>query len=288
MTNRKSLFLVLLLLVFPVAHAQKITATPGTYELLEGATMEFNGKPSQGQVAPVGYHWEIFSGQDGQLVNADQAKVTFIAPLLKEETRSFTLQLTLAYAKEKSSSAQIRINVHRKSRNSRQRRSGPWLSGAIGFGFGYLWGGWWPYPPIIVIPCPLPGEIILPEDLLPIATPYGDDPEYDGWIADNPEYEDLYDEDAVISDEFMDSYEADMGEFDSMDDAVMESEGIVADEPMIDAVPEPIIEREPMDRGDYDDGDYDRGGYDRGGYDDGGYDDGSYGGGYDDGGFDDF
>ncbi len=271
-----------LLLVFLISNAswaQEITATPGTYELLEGATMQFNGKVQQGAPQPERYQWEIFSGDGAQLVGANQARVTFIAPVINESSRNFTLQLNLHYADGKSSAAQINVRVHKKTSKVRARRTGPWLSGAIGFGFGYLWGDWWPWPPIVVIPCPWPDIIWYPDDYDPIVMPYDNDPQYNDWLSENPDYADLYAEDGLLAEEFYDDYQSDMDNFTY--EPFIESEAYEA-EAMMESeafdTPEPMIEPEPMDNGGYDYGgydDYDQGGWDSGGdWGGGGWDDG--------------
>ncbi|MEH6552328.1 MAG: hypothetical protein V7744_20315 [Pseudomonadales bacterium] len=215
-------------------HAAEISATPGTYELVEGSSMQFDGKPKAGAPDIKNYQWHIFSGEGAKLLNANQAKATFVAPSIKEETRLYTLQLTLQYTSGKESSAQINIRVHRKSKTVQRRSSSPWISGAIGFGFGYLWGGWWDYPPIVVIPCPLPDIILLPEDLEPFVMPMELDPGYNDWIDDNPSWDEAYIDE-----------EADFNDNDLIDAAPMlEENPELFDEPMIEAAP--MIEPAPM------------------------------------------
>ncbi len=170
------------------AAESEIVATPGTYELVEGASMQFDGRPKKGSRKISRYRWEIISGGGAKLLNKDQSRVTFVAPVIKEKSRQFTLQLTSHYQNAKPSKAQINIRVHKKSKNSAKRSSSPWVSGSIGFGFGYLWGGWWPYPPLIVIVPPPPGEILPPEEIPPIAVPLPEDPSYEDWIKDNPDF----------------------------------------------------------------------------------------------------
>lgn len=290
MFQRRAYYLAVLLLAFAGAvSAQTITATPGTYELVAGSSMQFDGRPAEGQAEPVAYQWEIFSGEGASLVDADSHKVTFVAPAAVEETRSYTLQLTLTYDASRASSAQVRVRVH-PGGNVVRRRSSPWVGGTIGFGFGYLWGGWWGYPPLIVIPCPPPGIDVLPEDLEPVLLPLPEDPGYDDWLADHPEWADLYDEEAELPASTWDE-EAALELEQEIDELELEAEAAAIEQQLedeMDSMPEPVIEPEPADRrapdddGFFDDGGYDDGGYDDGGYDDGGFDDG----GFDDGGFD--
>ncbi len=263
--NTSHTFLAWALLAFGLimvpGHAltQEITAAPGTFELVEGGSMYFDGRPKAGAPEVQRYQWQIFSGEGAQLVDADQARVQFIAPMIDEDTRSFTLQLTLHYASGKQAAAQTRIRVHRKQPKVVYRDS-PWRSG-IGFGFGYFWGAWWPYPPVIVIPCPPPGGVILPEDLEPIAVPLPEDPEFDEWATEHPEWDDIHANRDPLEESMLDI-------LDSWDNADAIEEGI---EPIIapaiddasDLNSDPIPESDPID--DYgDDGfdDFDDGGWD--------------------------
>lgn len=208
MPKLSSLFL---LIVSLSAWGAEITPSPGTYELLAGSSMTFDGRPKEGQSKPQSYEWQIFSGEGAYLDNPNQARVTFHAPAaIEEESRSYTLQLTLGYASGKTSSAQIRVRVHRKNPKVVVRERSPWLHVSMGFGFGYLWGGWWPYPPLIVIPCPPPDFILLPHEVAPIALPVADDPAYGEWMAANPEWAGLVEESMSIPEELS---ELDMQEF---------------------------------------------------------------------------
>lgn len=169
------------LLAVGALSAQAITPTPGTYELLEGKSMQFDARQKDAKVSADRYEWQVIHGEGAGLLNADSARVTFVAPTkLEEDTRNFTLQLTTHYPKgNKPSQAQINIRVHRKTKEVVSRERNPWLYGTVGFGFGYLWGGWWPYPPLIVIPSPPPGEIWPPEEVPPVAVPLPEDPSFD-------------------------------------------------------------------------------------------------------------
>lgn len=180
--------IALLLMTFTVA-AQQITPTPGTYELLEGASMQFDARQKKKKVKAAGFEWAVVSGSGAKLLNAKSSRVTFVAPTkINEDNRNFTLELITRYPNgQKPSKAQINIRVHRKTEKIVKRTTSPWLHGTIGFGFGYLWGGWWPYPPVIIIPPPPPGEIWPPEEIPPIAVPLPEDPSYDEWVAQNPD-----------------------------------------------------------------------------------------------------
>ena len=109
----KALFMLALVISLTSApiSAQDIVATPGTYELLEGSTMQFDARSSDGGGTVANYRWSIISGQGASLVNADQPRVTFVAPAIDEAERLFTLQLALEYAKGKPSTAQLNIRV---------------------------------------------------------------------------------------------------------------------------------------------------------------------------------
>lgn len=188
MLTRTSLFSLLFTLLGCSVHAQDIVATPGTYELLEGTTIQFDTRSNTRSGKVSSYRWRIITGKGATLVNADQARVTFAAPAIDEDKRLFTLQLELVYEKGKPSTAQLNIQVHKKTSNKKEKkRTSPWVSGTIGFGFGYLWGSWWPYPPLIVIPCPPPETIWPPEEVPPIAVPLPEDPDYSDWVAENPD-----------------------------------------------------------------------------------------------------
>jgi hypothetical protein len=167
--------------------AQEITPTPGTYELLEGKSMQFDARQKEAKITAERYEWQVVHGEGARLLNPTSARVTFVAPSkIEEDSRNFTLQLTTHYPKgNKSSEAQINIRVHKKTKKVVARDRSPWLYGGIGFGFGYLWGGWWPYPPVIIIPPPPPGEVWPPEEVPPVAVPLPEDPSYDEWAADN-------------------------------------------------------------------------------------------------------
>ena len=132
-------------------YAQQLSSSPGTYELLEGNSMQFNARENSRSGEVKRYRWEIVAGEGAILTNSDQPRVTFHAPAIAENIRFFNLQLTLEYERGNPSRAQINIRVHKKSPSIQTRRTSPWVSGTIGFGLGYLWGGWWPYPPLIVI-----------------------------------------------------------------------------------------------------------------------------------------
>ena len=212
---------VLVLLFCNTLAAEEIVATPGTYELLEGTTMQFDARSNERSGDVKSYRWSIIAGEGASLVNANEARVTFVAPAIGEDTRLFTLQLALEYNKGDPSTAQINIRVHRKTKEKTVSRTSPWVSGTIGFGFGYLWGGWWPHPPLIVIPCPPPETEWPPEEIPPIAMPLPEDPEFDDWAELNP-----------------DLAEADV------DDAGLEAEALPVDE---DPLPSEIdIETAPM------------------------------------------
>ena len=184
-------------------YAQEITATPGTYELLESTTMQFDARANDKSGKVISYRWEIVSGKGGRLVNVNQPRVTFVAPAIDEKRRLFTVLLSLEYEKGKPSQARINIRVHKKNKETTKRRSSPWVSGTIGFGFGYLWGGWWGYPPLIVIPCPPPETIWPPEEIPPIAVPLPEDPDFDDWAARNPELVEAYLDDAGLTPEML-------------------------------------------------------------------------------------
>ena len=262
-------------------RAQDITATPGTFELVEGGSMYFDGRPQESAPDVQRYQWQIFSGEGGQLVGADQARVQFIAPRIDEDTRSFTLQLTMHYASGKQAAAQTRIRVHRK-RDRVVYRDSPWQAG-IGFGFGYYWGAWWRYPPVIIIPCPPPGGIILPEDLEPIAVPLPEDPGFTEWAAEHPDWDDIHENRDPLPDAMLDMAEP----WDAIEDPqseiltplieptvedAMESDSGMMPEP-IDDYDDPGMMPEPID--DYDDGGWNggMGGDMGGGMDGGGFDD---------------
>jgi hypothetical protein len=194
MINRYIFYVILVPLFFLTspASAKDITPTPGTYELLEGASMQFNARQSKQKVKASELEWVIVHGSGGKLLNARSPRVTFVAPSrVNEDTRSFTLELRTRYPNGlKPSKAQINIRVHRKTEKIVKRKASPWLHGTVGFGFGYLWGGWWPYPPVIIIPPPPPGEIWPPEEIPPIAVPLPEDPSFNEWAAQNPDLAD--------------------------------------------------------------------------------------------------
>ena len=155
--------------------------------------MQFNAQENSRSGEVKLYRWEIVAGEGASLTNADQSRVTFHAPAIAENIRFFNLQLMLEYERGNPSRAQINIRVHKKSPTIQTRRASPWVSGALGFGFGYLWGGWWPYPPLIVIPCPPPDTWWPPEELLPIAAvPLPRDPYYEEWVSIHPDEAELY------------------------------------------------------------------------------------------------
>ncbi len=229
--------LAALLLVVEPLLAQEITASPGTYELVEGTSMQFDGRPTEKSGAIQGYRWSIVSGEGGKLSGADKARVTFHAPAIKEKTRLFTLQLDLQYASGKPSSAQINVRVHRKGKTEVVHKSSPFLSASIGFGFGYLWGGWWGFPPLIVIPCPPPGIVLPPEALLPIAVPLPEDPGYGDWLGANPDWADLLTAEALLP-------ETVLPEAGGAGETIPPPEAAVQPEPE-PAPPEPAVQPEP-------------------------------------------
>ena len=261
------------------AGAQSIAPTPGTFDMVEGTTMQFDGRPPE--VAPPisRYHWEIFSGEGGLLSDPSQPRVTFTAPLVSESIRYFTLQLTLTYASGKKSSTQMNLRVHRKQKTT-VYRSSPWLGTGIGFGFGYLWGGWWPYPPVIVIPCPPPGVILPPEDLEPVPLPLPEDPDFDAWLAENPEWSDALDpgdplDDALWGADVVDvdpvgaEIEPVTGDMERMAEEMDALEPMIEAEPMIEPAPMPDdMDMPGMDMPGMDDYGSDPGGWDAGGFDD--------------------
>ena len=71
---------LVLALISAATIAQEIVATPGTYELVEGATMQFDGRSKENERRIDRYQWEIIAGNGAQLQNADQPRVTFVAP----------------------------------------------------------------------------------------------------------------------------------------------------------------------------------------------------------------
>ena len=98
------------LLAVGALSAQAITPTPGTYELLEGKSMQFDARQKDAKVSADRYEWQVIHGEGAGLLNADSARVTFVAPTkLEEDTRNFTLQLTTHYPKGNNpSQAQIK------------------------------------------------------------------------------------------------------------------------------------------------------------------------------------
>lgn len=79
------------------------------------------------------------------------------------------------------------------------QRTSPWVTGGLGLGFGYLWGSWWPYPPLIVIPCPPPETIWSPEEVSPVAVPLPEDPSFADWAAQNPDVAEGYLEETGVA-----------------------------------------------------------------------------------------
>ena len=252
---KHSNFAVLLIFFLTYSlHAQDIVATPGTYELLEGASMQFDARSNERSGQVKRYRWEIVAGQGASLINADQARVTFRAPSIKENTRLFTLQLSLEYQKGEPSTAQINIRVHRKSKVKAKQRTSPWVTGSIGLGFGYLWGSWWPYPPLIVIPCPPPDTTWPPEEVPPVAVPLPEDPSFAEWAAKNPDVAERYLEGAGMVPDSLPAAEAEPVVEDRMAierDIKMETVGkptpSIEPAPSAQPVPAPDLEQTPMD-----------------------------------------
>jgi hypothetical protein len=230
------------LLAMGAPPAQEITPTPGTYELLEGKSMQFDARQKEAKVSADRCEWQIVHGEGGRLLNADSARVTFVAPsTLEEATRNFTLQLTTHYPKgNKPSQAQINIRVHKKTEKVVARDRSPWLHGTIGFGFGYLWGGWWPYPPLIVIPPPPPGEVLPPEEVPPVAVPLPEDPSFDTWAENNPDIADDY---------FVDDGPSVQPADEVPVDEALPVTGDAAIEPSVEPIPEVSIEPAPAPEG---------------------------------------
>ena len=248
--------------------------------------MQFNARQDKQKDKATEFEWAIVHGNGGRLLNARSPWVTFIAPSkINEDSRNFTLELRTRYASGlKPSKAQINIRVHRKTEKIVKRKTSPWLHGTIGFGFGYMWGGWWPYPPVIVIPCPPPGVIIPPEELLPIPVPLPEDPDYGEWLAEHPAWEDLYGFDTAPPDDLelpgLDELASPMPANDDLI-PLEDIEGGDASLPELDPLPEiapapmiePVIDDAPMDRGGWGDGGWDDGGMmDDGMMDGGGWD----------------
>ena len=116
--NAIGIFLVTSVIAIGSVAAQEITPTPGTYELLEGKSMQFDARQKDAKVTADRFEWQIVAGEGARLLNANSARVTFVAPSkLEEESRNFTLQLTTHYPKgNKSSEARINIRVHKKTK----------------------------------------------------------------------------------------------------------------------------------------------------------------------------
>ncbi len=235
-------------------HAEEIVATNGTYELLEGTSMQFDARSNERSGQVKRYRWNIVAGQGASLVSADQARVTFRAPSIDENTRLFTLQLSLEYHQGKPSTARINIRVHRKSKVKAAQHTSPWLAGGIGLGFGYLWGSWWPYPPLIVIPCPPPDTNWPPEEVPPVAIPLPEDPSFADWASNNPELAERYLEDAGLSPGVRPALETNpavemqrAAERNMQGKAVAEPVPSIDPEPMVQPMPEPDLEPTDVD-----------------------------------------
>jgi hypothetical protein len=222
------------------ASAAKITATPGTYELLEGKSMQFDARGKGTKSKPTQFEWEVIAGKGARLLNSSTARVVFVAPgKISEDVRNFSLQLTSHYAKgQKPSKAQINIRVHKKTKKVIRHTKSPWLHGRVGFGYGYLWGGWWPHPPVIIIPPPPPGVIWPPEEIPPVAVPLPEDPSFGDWAKENPGVAEPYLGDADMAPEPLPT------EPSAVELPIAETEPPIAVQP-IEPVPEVSIEPAP-------------------------------------------
>lgn len=172
--------------VFARTFKTSVKVSAGTYELIEGSFLQFDARENKNSGKITRYQWRILEGMGAKLDNADGPKVTFHAPMIKFDQKTYRLQLQMDYANGKPSTADVYVRVHKKSAIDTHKRKSPWLTGNIRFGFGYLWGAWWPHPPIIILPCPPPETVWPPESFPPIAVPMREDPSYNNWAEAHP------------------------------------------------------------------------------------------------------
>ena len=78
--NAIGIFLVTSVIAIGSVAAQEITPTPGTYELLEGKSMQFDARQKDAKVTADRVEWQIVAGDGARLLNANSARVTFVAP----------------------------------------------------------------------------------------------------------------------------------------------------------------------------------------------------------------